>query len=63
MIQLEQQQHEEFVVGWGGWLTPTTYIQFAGAGSNMFSSTKRLAGQAEEAAVHFPHYDPLHTKQ
>ena len=29
---------------------------------NMFSSTKRLAGQAEEAAVHFPHYDPLHTK-
>ena len=30
MIQLEQQQHGEFV---GGWLTPTTYIQLAGAGS------------------------------
>ena len=37
MIQLEQQQHGEFVVGWwwGGWLTPTTYIQLAGAGSKM----------------------------
>ena len=37
MIQLEQQQHGEFVGGWvgwvGGWLTPTTYIQLAGAGS------------------------------
>ena len=35
MIQLEQQQHGEFVVGGGvfGWLTPTTYIQLAGAGS------------------------------
>ena len=35
MIQLEQQQHEEFVCGvvGGGWLTPTTYIQLAGAGS------------------------------
>ena len=36
MSQLEQQQHVEFVgggvvVGW--WLTPTTYIQLAGAGS------------------------------
>ena len=34
MIQLEQQQHGEFVggvVGW--WLTPTTYIQLTGAGS------------------------------
>ena len=36
MIQLEQQQHEEFVVGWGGWLTPTTYIQLAGAGSIIY---------------------------
>ena len=36
MIQLEQQQHGEFVVGGvGGWLTPTTYIQLAGAGSIM----------------------------
>ena len=35
MIQLEQQQHGEFVVGGGvgGWLTPTTYIQLAGAES------------------------------
>ena len=34
MIQLEQQQHGEFVGGWGVcWLTPTTYIQLAGAGS------------------------------
>ena len=34
MIQLEQQQHGEFVCGVvGGWLTPTTYIQLAGAGS------------------------------
>ena len=35
MIQLEQQQHGEFVVVVGGvrWLTPTTYIQLAGAGS------------------------------
>ena len=33
MIQLEQQQDEEFVLGWGGWLIPTTYIQLAGAGS------------------------------
>ena len=38
MIQLEQQQHGKFVGGWGGggggvWLTPTTYIQLAGAGS------------------------------
>ena len=36
MIQLEQQQHREFVGGgvvvWW-WLTPTTYIQLAGAGS------------------------------
>ena len=36
MIQLEQQQHGEFVGGWGGWwLTPTTYIQLAGAGSKI----------------------------
>ena len=36
MIQLEQQQQGEFVGGVGGvgwWLTPTTYIQLAGAGS------------------------------
>jgi len=33
MIQLEQQQHGEFVCGVVGWLTPTTYIQLAGAGS------------------------------
>ena len=35
MIQLEQQQHGEFVGGVVvvGWLTPTTYIQLAGAGS------------------------------
>ena len=36
MIQLEQQQHGEFVGGGvvgGVWLTPTTYIQLAGAGS------------------------------
>ena len=41
MIQLEQQQHGE-VVGGGGWLTPTTYIQLAGAGSILkldFSAT------------------------
>ena len=38
MIQLEQQQHGEFVVvvGGVGWLTPTTYIQLAGAGSTVF---------------------------
>ena len=36
MIQLEQQQHGEFVCGVvGGWLTPTTYIQLAGAGSKI----------------------------
>ena len=40
MIQLEQQQHEEFVVGWGGWLTPTTYIQLAGAGSKIIEILK-----------------------
>ena len=45
MIQLEQQQHGEFVGGWvvwlvwGGWLTPTTYIQLAGAGSINLHST------------------------
>ena len=32
MIQLEQQQHREFWVGWVGHI-PTTYIQLAGAGS------------------------------
>ena len=32
MIQLEQQQHREFWVGWVGQI-PTTYIQLAGAGS------------------------------
>ena len=40
MIQLEQQQHGEFVVGVGGlggwWLTPTSYIQLAGAGSKIY---------------------------
>ena len=25
------------VCGWGGWLTPTTYIQLAGAGSIIYS--------------------------
>ena len=45
MIQLEQQQHEEFVVGWGGWLTPTTYIQLAGAGSKNW-------GRAEPKSEH-----------
>ena len=35
MIQLEQQQHGEFVCGWVGWLTPTTYIQLTGAGSKI----------------------------
>ena len=37
MIQLEQQQHEEFVCGGVVvvWLTPTTYIQLAGAGSKI----------------------------
>ena len=33
MIQLEQQQHREFVGGLVGWLTPTTYIKLTGAGS------------------------------
>ena len=35
MIQLEQQQHREFWVGWWGGVghIPTTYIQLAGAGS------------------------------
>ena len=44
MIQLEQQQHGEFVCGVvGGWLTPTTYIQLAGAGSkiNIGSATSK----------------------
>ena len=45
MIQLEQQQHGEFVGVVGGcggwWLTPTTYIQLAGAGSKMFQMGKR----------------------
>ena len=38
MIQLEQQQHREFVFGgwWVGWLTPTTYIQLTGAGSKSY---------------------------
>ena len=46
MIQLEQQQHGEFVVvGWVGvWLTPTTYIQLAGAGStkHQFKASKSI---------------------
>ena len=43
MIQLAQQQHGEFVGGWwGGWLTPTTYIQLAVAGS-IFNKSKLLA--------------------
>jgi len=40
MIQLEKQQHGEFVSGGVvvvGWLTPTTYIQLAGAGSKVCS--------------------------
>ena len=37
MIQLEQQQHGSLWVGGGvRWLTPTTYIQLAGAGSKKF---------------------------
>ena len=39
MMQLEEQQHGEFVGGWGGWLTPTTYIQLAGAESKMEHSS------------------------
>ena len=36
MIQLEKQQYGEFVCGGVvGWLTPTTYIQLAGAGSKI----------------------------
>ena len=35
MIQLEQQQHGGFVGGVVGWLTSTTYIQLAGAGSKI----------------------------
>ena len=44
MIQLEQQQHREFWVGWWGGVLgwgagvghiPTTYIQLAGAGSTI----------------------------
>ena len=41
MIQLEQQQHGEFVGGGVvGWLTPTTYIQLAGAGSTKLQFSK-----------------------
>ena len=29
-----------WVMGWGGWLTPTTYIQLAGAGSIIIKSNK-----------------------
>ena len=41
MIQLEQQQHREFWVGWWGGVghIPTTYIQLAGAGSKMTMKT------------------------
>ena len=42
MIQLEQKQQEEFVVGWGGWLTPSTYIQLAGAGSKKNTDNHKI---------------------
>ena len=51
MIQLEQQQHGEFVGGGGGWLTPTTYIQLAGAGS-----TKSLYPRTQKNTIN--HYFP-----
>ena len=46
MIQLEQQQQGEFVCGGVvGWLTPTTYIQLAGAASIYFIVIVKLSRQ------------------
>ena len=39
-------------MGWGGWLTPTTYIQLAGAGSNSPASTIK----AIDHDLHYYHF-------
>ena len=50
MIQLEQQQQREFVGEWcgGWWLTPTNYIQLAGAGLKLVEKVNQGWGRKVE---------------